>query len=277
MDRKRIKVPRRTLTAVALALSAIAIGAVFGVAGNGNAASAAGPTNQSPPTISGTPQQGQTLTADPGKWSGSGTITFSYQWRRCDKTGGSCAGISGANSRLYDLVSQDVGQTLRVRVTAKDSTGSTSETSVPSAVISAAPAPPPATGCPSGNGGVAVTQLSPPARLNVDGLTSNPSVIGHNPGTVTLRFHVSACGGRDVSGALVYATAVPFEQFNVPSEATTGSDGWAQLQLNQASQYPASPRQQQLTVFVRARKAADNVLAGISTRRLVAFRVNLNQ
>jgi len=272
------KLPRRTLTALALALSALAIGAIFGVAGNSNAAGTAAPSNTSPPTISGTAQAGQSLKADPGKWSGSTPITYSYQWQRCDKNGGSCAGISGANKQLYDVVGQDVGNTLRVRVTAKNSDGSASSTSVPTAVVTAAAAPPPATGCPSsGSGGIAVTQVSPPARLNLDGFTSNPSTIGRNPGSITLRVHVSACGGRDVSGATVYAAAVPFEQFNVPPEATTGSDGWATLTMNQASRYPASSHEQQLTVFLRARKSGENLLGGISTRRLVAFNVNLNQ
>ena len=57
---------------------------------------------------------------------------------------------------------------------------------------------------------------------------------------LVLRFHVSACGGRPIQGALVYATAVPFEQFNVPPEAATGSDGWATLTLHKASRFPAS-------------------------------------
>ena len=129
----------RTATALLIAVSAVAIGAVFGTAGLGQAASSAAPTNTTPPTISGTPQDGSTLTADRGAWTGSPTA-YSYQYQRCDKNGGSCAGISGADRRLYDLRSADVGHTLRVRVTAKNADGSSSATSVPTAVVTEKPA-----------------------------------------------------------------------------------------------------------------------------------------
>ena len=129
---------RRALTAVTIAVLALAIGAVFGAAGNGRAASAAAPTEKNPPKITGTPQQGQTLTADPGDWNGSQPFTYSYQWQRCDKNGGGCAGISGANARLYDVKSQDVGHTLRVHVTVKNADGTASDTSAPQTAQTAA-------------------------------------------------------------------------------------------------------------------------------------------
>lgn len=271
------RLPRRALTAAMLAVAAIAIGAVFGAARTSQAAHTAKPNEASPPTISGTAQVGKTLTADHGKWNGSTPITYSYQWRRCDTNGGSCAGISGANARLYDVVTQDVGNTLRVKVTAKNGDGSASDTTAPSAVVTAAAAPPPATGCPSGNGAVNVSQLSSPARLLIDGQQSNPSTLGRSPGDVTVRIHVSACNGRDVSGALVYATAVPFNQFSIPTEAATGGDGWVTETMHQESGYPAASRQQLLAVFIRARKPGEAVLGGISTRRLVSLPVNLHQ
>ena len=90
-----------------------------------------------------------------------------------------------------------------------------------------------------------------------------------------MRFHVSACSGRSISGALVYATAVPYSQFSIPTEAPTGSDGWATMTMHQDRYFPASPRQQQLTVFVRARKSGEALLGGVSTRRLVSFPVHL--
>jgi Ig domain of plant-specific actin-binding protein len=262
-------------TSLLALLSAGAV-TVLVVAGFSQAAGSP-PSNQSPPTISGTPVDGNTLTAHGGTWTNSPTST-SFQWRRCDQNGASCSSISGATGSTYALKQVDVGNTLRVRETATNSAGSATSTSVPTAVVKAAPQPPPTTlnGCPtSGSGTLAVSAVSPPARLVIDGQAASPSVITRSTEDVTLRFHVAACNGRDVQGALVYATAVPFQQFGVPAEATTDSSGWATITLHRAGHFPASAHQQLLAVFVRARKTGESLLGGISTRRLVSFPVQL--
>ena len=230
--------------------------------------------NTSPPTISGSATVGSTLTANRGTWSGADPITFTYTWRRCDADGGSCSAISGANEQTYLLKAVDAGNTIRVRVAAKDSTGTSSATSVPTAVVTAATKPPPpaSNGCAKTGGTVPVAGVSPPARLTIDQTQVSPSTLTFGTRSVTARFHVSACGGS-VQGALVYVTAVPYGQFAIPNEQTTGSDGWATLRFTALSGYPVSNKQQLLVMFVRARKNGENLLGGISTRRLVSFRV----
>jgi len=97
------------------------------------------PTNSSLPTVSGTAQEAQTLTAEPGVWSGTQPITYGYRWRRCDAAGGGCADIAGATAKTYTLAAADAGGTLRVAVTATNAAGSSTASSQPTATVAAAP------------------------------------------------------------------------------------------------------------------------------------------
>ncbi len=242
------------------------------VATNASAAVQAAGTlaNTKPPTISGSATLGSTLTAARGQWSGSEPLTFSYSWRRCDADGGSCAAIANATETTYVLQSADLGSSLRIRVVARDDSGTSGATSVPTAVVRAAG--PPANGCSKLGGTVPVAGIAPPAQLRIDQTQVSPSSITFGTRSLTARFHISACGGS-VEGALVYVTAVPYGQFAIPNEQPTGSDGWATLQFNALGGYPVSNKQQLLVMFVRARKNGENLLGGISSRRLVSFRV----
>jgi hypothetical protein len=87
------------------------------------------PVNTALPTISGTAADGQTLSADVGSWSGTAPLLYSYQWRRCDATGGACADIDGAATSTYAVTTADAGSTLRVAVTASNSAGSSTAAS----------------------------------------------------------------------------------------------------------------------------------------------------
>ncbi len=100
------------------------------------------PANTSLPTITGAAQEGQTLSASTGTWSG-GPTSYAYQWQRCDNSGTSCGDVSGAASSGYAIASGDVGATLRVVVTATNSGGATSAASNVTAPVTAAPVVPP--------------------------------------------------------------------------------------------------------------------------------------
>jgi hypothetical protein len=88
----------------------------------------------------------------------------------------------------------------------------------------------------------------------------------------TLRLHVtvSACGGRAVQGATVFAAAIPYNQF-AAAQATTAADGTITLTETRQSGFPVSRHQHLLAVFVRAWKQGEPTTAGVSTSRVVAF------
>ena len=237
-------------------------------------AAGTGPTNTVLPAISGTAAVGSTLTSTTGTWNGT-TTGFTYQWNRCDATGAACSAIIGATTQTYVVGSIDAGTTLRVTVTATNATGSTPATSAQTAVVPAVPVPP-ATGCPSGTGTIQIADLSLPGQLLIASQTITPGVVTPSAKTIQVHFRITACGGRPVQGALVYATAVPFNQYSVPAEQPTGADGTVALTMNQLSGFPAARQQQLLVVFGRARKPGEVITGGVSSRRLVSFRVSLH-
>jgi PKD domain/Carboxypeptidase regulatory-like domain len=80
------------------------------------------PVNVMVPSLSGTAQQGETLTEGHGEWTNEPTH-YEYQWSRCDGEGKSCAAISGATEQTYLLSAADVGHTIEVSETARNAAG----------------------------------------------------------------------------------------------------------------------------------------------------------
>jgi hypothetical protein len=241
------------------------------------AAAATGPANTVAPSISGDASVGGTLTANPGSWNGTGTVTFKYQWLICGTDGNACHDITGATSQTYQPSKNDVGNTVRVSVNATDSNGSTQTNSSATALVTATST----AGCPklaAGQTSVAVTDVAAPARLQIDQfrLTSG-SAITRSMTSFSVLFHVSDTCGQPVSGALVYVTAVPYGQVTTPAETATDAAGNVTLTFNRKIGFPAKADQQLMVLFARARKSGDPVLAGVSTRRLVSLKVNLKQ
>jgi predicted actin-binding protein len=160
------------------------------------------PSSTSPPSIpGGGATSGQTLTADPGTWSGTGAITNTYQWQRCDANGNHCHDITGATQKTYTPSADDVGGTVRVVVGATNAVGA--GTAATSAAIPVAAAPPPAnTGAPAVGGSGTQGQA----------LTADPGT-WNGTGPVTYAYQWQRCDAdgnncEDITGA-TDATYVP--------------------------------------------------------------------
>jgi hypothetical protein len=81
------------------------------------------PVNTVAPAITGTAQEGETVTCSTGTWTGTPTITFAYQWKR------NGSNIGSATNSTYVLVTADVAQSITCEVTATNGSGSASATS----------------------------------------------------------------------------------------------------------------------------------------------------
>lgn len=126
--------PRRRRSAIVCALAMVALllaGATASpaIGASGPITSAASsvaldavPVKQTDPAIAGTATSGETLTADPGTWSGAPT-GYAYRWQQCGSGVPSCQDIAGATGQTYDVRSADVGNTLRVGVVASNAGG----------------------------------------------------------------------------------------------------------------------------------------------------------
>ena len=128
------------------------------------------------PTITGTAQVGQTLTAvTTAIMDAEGLTTpgYTYQWIRTAT--GVDTNISGATASTYTLVAADQGTTIKVRVSfTDDASNAETLTSAATAVVSAAPNTP-ATGAPTITGTAQVGQTLTAvttAIVDADGLTS---------------------------------------------------------------------------------------------------------
>ena len=240
----------------------VVLGAVLGQPGTGRAVSNVKPKPKTAPTITGTPEVGFTLIATRGTWANKPT-SFHFSWVRCNSAGAACLPIGGATAKIYTLTNVDIGHTIRVNVTARNASGSTTATSAATPVI-------PPSGCPPGTGAIQIATLTPPARLSIESASLSPRV-RRSTNAIHLHFKITACGGRPVQGATVFATAVPYNQFGA-GQAPTVNDGTVTLAQSRRAGFPASRHQRILAIFVRASKPGEPATSGVSTSRVFGFR-----
>lgn len=257
----------KKLQLVLVAVVASVLTALAAVAGLAEAQPAVAPGNTEAPSVVGTAQDGELVAARDGEWSGDDPKTFTYQWQRCDAAGANCANIAGATGKVYRVETADVDRRLKVQVTAANTTGTATTTSQPTAAVAR---PAGATRLADGRYSIPVTSVNLPYRLVVSGVEFSPSVLRSRQ-EFTGRFRITDTRGYIVRDAIVLVTGVPLGWINAPQEIRTNVDGLATLQLQPTTRLRLV-RGGSMVMFIRARKDGDNLLAGISSRRLVRVR-----
>ena len=81
------------------------------------------PRNTAVPTITGTPANYATLLATAGGWDGYPDPSFAFQWQTCTRAGTGCTDIPGEVAPTLMLSPMEVGERIRVVVTASNSAG----------------------------------------------------------------------------------------------------------------------------------------------------------
>lgn len=256
----------------------LALALVAGLAtlsGTGTAASSAtqyAPKNSAAPTITGTAQADQTLTANEGTWTGDQPIVYTYQWQRCNAGGQNCVAIPNAKDKTYVAQAADVDNTLRVAVTGTNSQGASTATSAQTAkVVKSSGNPDGAIKLPNGTTSVSVSAVSPPERLIVDRVSFSPNPVRSRTSPITVTVRVIDTRGFVVRDALVFLRSTPIVT-TTPPESKTTQDGTVTFSIMPEVDFPLQ-NGYNVQFFVRARKTGDNPLAGVSTRRLVQVRV----
>ena len=179
----------------------------------------AAPSNTAPtglPTISGTAQVGETLTASAaGIADADGLANATYTWQWIANDGSADSEISGATSATYTLTAAETGKTVKVRVTFTDD-GGTEEMLVSAATGAVAPAP------------TVAPAISTPGPFTVDeNTTAVATLAATDADTAPADLAWSIDGGVDAGhfaltsgGVLAFAAAKNFE---VPDD--DGEDG----------------------------------------------------
>jgi hypothetical protein len=226
------------------------------------------PRNTRGPSISGTLTTGETLHGDPGTWTGTQPITFTFRWLRCDGAGNNCIELPGQSGSDYTLQSADSGHTMRFRVTARNSAGSRNALSGATSGVSTG------SGLPAGavklsNGEISIPPSSVPAteRLVVDRVDFSPAPVRSLSSPISIRVKVKDTRGYDVRDILVFLRSTPLVT-STPAEQRTGDDGTVTYTVQPEPDFPVR-NGYNVQFFVKAHREGDKPLAGIAGYRLV--------
>jgi hypothetical protein len=95
------------------------------------------PATTSAPLVSGIAAVGKSFSTTTGTWNTA--ASFTYQWLRCSPDGSGCAAVPAATASTYPLIGDDADHVLKAVVSATNAAGTTSATSVASALVVAVP------------------------------------------------------------------------------------------------------------------------------------------
>ncbi len=226
------------------------------------------PVNAQPPTVSGTPSQGQTLRVTPGTWNGRQPITFTFNWLRCDAAGNNCIQQPGFNDDAYVVREGDIGKTMRARVNARNSRGEASRLTAQTAAVSGPQGPEGVITLPNGEKSIPVTSVPPDVSLIVDQTVFSTNPVRSRTAPFQARIKVKDSRGFVVRDALVFFRSTPLVTRNAQDQRT-GQDGWLTLTVTPERDFPALRNGYSLQFYVKAFRQGDPVLAGVAGTRLV--------
>lgn len=228
------------------------------------------PRSTSRPQIGGTMAVDQTVHATTGGWTGAQPITYTFQWLRCNSAGNNCVTLPNATDDAYTLREGDAGRAMRVRVTARNDSGTSSALSNPSAVVQAASGPAGAIKLPNGETSIPATSVPSNVRLVVDRVEFSPGTVRSRSEPITVRVKVKDTRGYVVRDVFVFVRSTPLVTTKIP-EGQTGQDGWITYTTQPQNDFPIK-NGYSVQFFVKAHRAGDPPLAGVAAYRLTQVR-----
>jgi hypothetical protein len=204
---------------------------------------AVAPTYAALPTITGEPEDMQTLTVANGTWNGTAPLTYAYQWLRCSKANGGCKPIDGATEAAYTVTGTDIAAKLTAQVTVSNAGGQfVAVAPLTKKIVGAKPRP--------DHDSLAVSQLAPRNKLRVQTATVAPARLRQGK-TWTARVTVTDNRGFLIAGVEV---DVEDELGDVTAPTTLTNDrGLATLKLKTTKFVPLG----KLVLTVTAAKPVD--------------------
>lgn len=231
------------------------------------------------PAITGTAEVGQTLTAINGTWTSPTPVTYALQWQRCDGTGASCTDITGSTAATRLVAVGDVAKTLRAKVTATNSTGSVTATSLATVVVAqpmlCGVAANKVTHNKDGSKTVSATDLTLPDRLVVDKVTFKPKKVTKKKQKLTVKLRVREQSSCNVKNAVVSIISVPGGLTTKTKAKNTANSGWVTFTVKTTTKLNRTYKT--LTFYVQAHKSGEKANTGISASRLIVVKARLKK